>query len=260
MGTLCNQQIELRFDALQALQSAGVPQVTVTPSDTQNFQLDVAQYGLPPRLVADFQQLGLDDSAISSIRDQILASPPPTTAASFPDMLADPELLSALQGGATALLSAPTLTIASNTGSTTYGQSQTFTATVSSGTDPVTNGTITFREGSTILAGPLALDGSGHASFMTSTLSASDSSHVITADYNVTPQSTLISATTSVMVNRAAVNDHRRRYEQGLRRCESHPDGQNREPQERRCHHGHLFHHRRRIQRRGHLRHRTGGS
>lgn len=60
----------------------------------------------------------------------------------------------------------------------------TFTATVTKQSDgtPVTQGTVTFREGATTLAANVALNGSGQASFNTSTLS--EGSHTITASYN----------------------------------------------------------------------------
>ena len=57
----------------------------------------------------------------------------------------------------------------------------TFTATVNGGS-AVTEGTITFKEGGTTLAGPLALDGNGQASFNIGSLTAG--SHTITAEYS----------------------------------------------------------------------------
>src|SRR5439155_25915859 len=50
------------------------------------------------------------------------------------------------------------------------GQSTTVTASVTSNGSPVTNGGVTFVEGATGIAGPIALDGSGHASFSTALL------------------------------------------------------------------------------------------
>jgi hypothetical protein len=60
-----------------------------------------------------------------------------------------------------------------------------FTAHVASGANPVTSGTVTFRENGTTLAGPTTLDASGNASFSTSTLS--EGTHVITALYSGVP-------------------------------------------------------------------------
>jgi CSLREA domain-containing protein len=62
----------------------------------------------------------------------------------------------------------------------TYGQVVTFTAKVTSGASLVTGGTVTFTEGSTVLA-TVPLDASGQASFTTATLSAG--SHSLTASF-----------------------------------------------------------------------------
>jgi hypothetical protein len=62
------------------------------------------------------------------------------------------------------------------------GQNVAFTATVTSSGTPVTAGTVTFMEGTTVLAGPIALDGSGQASFATSSLTAGR--HKIAANYS----------------------------------------------------------------------------
>ena len=64
------------------------------------------------------------------------------------------------------------------------GQSVTFTATVTSGGNPVTTGTVDFTEGATTLAAGVALNGSGQATFTTSALTAG--SHPITATYSGT--------------------------------------------------------------------------
>lgn len=67
---------------------------------------------------------------------------------------------------------------------TTPSNAVTFTATVTKQSDgtPVTAGTVTFRESATTLAANVALNGSGQASFNTSSLG--EGSHAITADYN----------------------------------------------------------------------------
>jgi hypothetical protein len=63
------------------------------------------------------------------------------------------------------------------------GQPATFTASVTAGS-PVADGTVTFREGATVLAGAVPVDGGGHASFTTSALTPGR--HTITADYSGT--------------------------------------------------------------------------
>jgi subtilisin-like proprotein convertase family protein len=69
----------------------------------------------------------------------------------------------------------------------TSGQSVTFTATVTRNDTnaPVTSGTVTFKEGATVLSGPTALNGSGQASFSTSSLAVGN--HTITAEYSGVP-------------------------------------------------------------------------
>lgn len=73
-----------------------------------------------------------------------------------------------------------TTALASDINPSTYGQTVTFTATVtSSGGTPT--GTVTFRDGAVVLA-TVTLDGSGQATYMTSSLFVG--AHSITATYN----------------------------------------------------------------------------
>jgi hypothetical protein len=64
----------------------------------------------------------------------------------------------------------------------TYGDSVTFTAAVTAQGNPVTSGTVDFKEGGTVLASMVPLSASGTASFSTSLLSAV--THTITAFYS----------------------------------------------------------------------------
>ncbi len=64
------------------------------------------------------------------------------------------------------------------------GQAVTFTATVISGGNPVTTGTVTFTEGATVLAAGVALGAGGQAAFTTSSLA--EGNHLVTATYNGT--------------------------------------------------------------------------
>lgn len=64
------------------------------------------------------------------------------------------------------------------------GQGVTFTASVTSGGNPVTEGTITFKEGTTTLNGPISVNGSGQVSFTTNALPSGP--HTITAEYSGT--------------------------------------------------------------------------
>ena len=81
------------------------------------------------------------------------------------------------------------------------GQSVTFTATVTAANGAfVTDGSVTFREGATVLAGPITLV-NGQASFTTSTLALG--SHTITASYTST--SGLFAPATGSIVQRHSV-------------------------------------------------------
>jgi hypothetical protein len=97
---------------------------------------------------------------------------------------------------------ATTTTVASSLNPSNHGQPVTFTATVASASGPVTAGTVTFREGAVVLAGPTAVNTSGQASFTTSSLNVG--SHTITATYNGTPAFTTSSGAVVQRVN--AVN------------------------------------------------------
>ncbi|MGE0883923.1 MAG: choice-of-anchor B family protein [Blastocatellales bacterium] len=81
---------------------------------------------------------------------------------------------------------ATTTTLSSAPNPSVFGQSVTFTATVTSnppgGGTPT--GSVTFTEGSTTLASGVAVNGSGQASFSTASLAVG--SHVITADFTGT--------------------------------------------------------------------------
>ena len=79
----------------------------------------------------------------------------------------------------------PTMTtVAGPPTPSTYGQSVTFTAMVTAGGTPLTSGSVTFSEGTNVLASSVPLGGNGQASFSISTLSATVNPHLITATYN----------------------------------------------------------------------------
>src|SRR5262249_48933018 len=88
---------------------------------------------------------------------------------------------------ATTLTNAPYLT--------SYGQQVTFTATVTSGGNPVTQGTVTLREGAAVLASGLPLSAGGTAQFSTSTLGVGP--HGISADYIAAPPTSAAPVTSS---------------------------------------------------------------
>src|SRR5439155_12524725 len=81
---------------------------------------------------------------------------------------------------------APTTTgVSSSLNPSTFSQAVTFTATVTSGGSAVTTGSVTFKEGATVLSGPTAVDATGKASFTVATLAVGN--HTITAAYSDGP-------------------------------------------------------------------------
>src|SRR6185436_457073 len=84
-----------------------------------------------------------------------------------------------------AVASVTTLTSSNNPSFTTSpSNTVTFTALVTQQSDgtPVTSGTVTFREGATILSANVAVNGTGRAFYTNSTFM--EGTHAITADYN----------------------------------------------------------------------------
>jgi uncharacterized delta-60 repeat protein len=81
-------------------------------------------------------------------------------------------------GGATSLT-----TLTSSAASSVYGRSVTLTATVTDRGQPVTGGSVTFTDGSTVLQ-TVNVDGSGHAAYTTTALTAAGSPHHLTATYD----------------------------------------------------------------------------
>ena len=90
-----------------------------------------------------------------------------------------------------------TLTRTAGAASSTYGDSLTFTATVTSDAgNPNGQGTVTFRDGATTLCDQVPLSG-GSASCATSSLSVDGSPHSIVAEYNGSTTSPGFSGSTS---------------------------------------------------------------
>ncbi|HWQ33421.1 MAG TPA: MBG domain-containing protein [Blastocatellia bacterium] len=96
-----------------------------------------------------------------------------------------------------------TTTVASALNPSTYGQATSFTATVTSGGNPVNTGTVTFKDGSTVLASNVSLNSNGQASLTTSALTAG--LHTITAEYSGTATLATSSGTVSQTVNKAVL-------------------------------------------------------
>jgi autotransporter-associated beta strand protein len=104
--------------------------------------------------------------------------------------------------------------LAATPGPSVYGQSETFTASVTCNGAAVSGGSVDFREGSTVLASAVPVDINGHASFSTATLSAAASPHAITAYYSGLSLYLTSSGATSQVVAPAPITvtaDHKSR-------------------------------------------------
>ena len=101
----------------------------------------------------------------------------------------------------TATAASTTTTLGSSLNPAVYGQSVTFTATVTSAGGTPT-GTVNFKDGSTVIGSALPLDGSGVATFTTSSLTTA--THTMTAVYSgASGFSASTSANLSQVVNKA---------------------------------------------------------
>lgn len=103
LATVLNAQPALRSNLQIALQAAGRPGILITADDIANFQRDVAANGLPVFLTEALTQMGADNATIEQIRNALIAQSPSADAVSFPGMLTDPALISALEEAAQAL-------------------------------------------------------------------------------------------------------------------------------------------------------------
>ncbi|MBV9573038.1 MAG: Ig-like domain repeat protein, partial [Acidobacteriales bacterium] len=91
------------------------------------------------------------------------------------------------------------------------GQPESITATVTSAGSPATQGSVTFEESGTVIAGPTSVDNNGQASFQTSSLS--EGIHNITAMYSgVTGYYGVSSSSTQVEIDTATTNPAAGKY------------------------------------------------
>jgi hypothetical protein len=100
-------------------------------------------------------------------------------------LYASDSLYASSSGGRTQVVQSGTTatSVSSSPNPSVFGQAVTFTALVASGAG-VPTGTVTFQEGTTILASAVAVDATGRASFVTSALGVN--THVITANFTGT--------------------------------------------------------------------------
>ena len=98
----------------------------------------------------------------------------------------------------------PTTTTIAGSGSSTFGQAASFTATVLNGSTPVAEGSVTFKDGSIVL-GTALLNGSGQASLSINSLGAG--THHITAEFNGTSNylGSISSTSVSITVSKATL-------------------------------------------------------
>lgn len=102
----------------------------------------------------------------------------------------------------TAGATAPTTTtVGSSLNPSLTNQAVTFTATVTSGGNPVTVGTVTFTDGPTVLAANVAVNGSGQAAFTAPANTLNERNHIITATYNGTPSFGISNGSVTQTVN-----------------------------------------------------------
>ena len=147
---------------------AAVPPGTGTPTGQVTFQQGNSVLA----------QVPLNSSGVASFSTSTLAQGNNTITATY----ASDSIFASSSGSVVQVVQnfATTTTVTSSPNPSLVGQSVTFTATVTSGSG-VPVGSVTFAEGSTVLAANVAVDGSGHASFSTAALAAG--SHVITATF-----------------------------------------------------------------------------
>lgn len=150
--------------------AAAVPPATGTPTGQITFQQGNTVLAQAP--LNSSGQVSFSTSTLPVGSDTITA-----TYASNPVFAAsNGSTVQVVQTGATPT----TTTVSSSPNPSVFGQSVTFTATVTSGSG-VPVGSVTFTEGSTVLASNVAVDGSGHAAFSTSALAVG--SNTITASF-----------------------------------------------------------------------------
>ena len=123
------------------------------------------------------------------------------TVVTLADTLGNP-MTSTTASGQVSITAHTTTTLASSANPSVFGQPVTFTAAVASGTTPVTSGSVTFLEGTTVLGGPTPLDAAGHATFSSAALAVG--SHTLTARYGGSSAFNPSSGTLTQTVNRAS--------------------------------------------------------
>src|SRR5205085_2687578 len=107
-------------------------------------------------------------------------------------------------------------TVATSGSPSTYGGQVTFSATVTPASGPSATGTVAFTDGAATLCGAAPLNGTGHATCQTSSLSAGASPHTVTATFSGSASLSTSSGTVQQAVGKAPLtvtaNDVSRTY------------------------------------------------
>ncbi|MCG3145691.1 MAG: hypothetical protein HONDAALG_03333 [Gammaproteobacteria bacterium] len=141
-------------------------------------------FDLPGGIVqAEYNQLRIEHNEGGALVDRTILLPPDNTPSpGFGSNQISARVTSFSPFVVAALTTAPTTTLTATPNPSTFGQTVNFTAQVARNGIPITAGSVTFKEGANTLAGPIALNASGQASFSASNLSVG--SHTITAEYS----------------------------------------------------------------------------
>jgi hypothetical protein len=146
--------------------------------------------------------------SLASITFKAIGSVPGATTSLTPtvvtltDNLGNP-LTSTVSAAQLTLIANTTTTLASSANPAVSGQPVTLTASVASGATPVSTGSVTFQEGTTVLAPPTPVDVSGQVSFTTAALPVG--THTIVATYSSSSSAfNPSSATLTETVNKAS--------------------------------------------------------
>ena len=108
LAPLLDAEPALLANLQSALKVAGFVSIKVTPSEVFNFESDIATNGLSATDVQTLTDLGADADEITAISDTMIVQDPNAVAGSFPELLTNPTLVSALHQAASALRSDPT--------------------------------------------------------------------------------------------------------------------------------------------------------
>lgn len=101
LGRLLTQQVTLLNNLRDALASAGFS-ISVSPSDVLNFEIQIAQNGLPASLKNALTTFGVTSDQITQVRDLFVVQNIFETAGNIPNAFVSPDLVAAYQAAADA--------------------------------------------------------------------------------------------------------------------------------------------------------------